>query len=59
MGLGIICFIFSLFLVFTGFLTPIQVVPLTICDAYKAVDRGMVMGDVKLLEKSDGKSGRG
>jgi len=24
----------------------------------KAVDRGMVMGDVKLLEKSGGKSGK-
>ena len=26
-------------------------------DMCKAVDRGMVMGDVKLLEKSGGKSG--
>jgi len=28
-----------------------------IYDMCKAVDRGMVMGDVKLLEKSGGKSG--
>jgi cyclic pyranopterin phosphate synthase len=30
---------------------------LTIYDVAKGVDRGMVMGDVKLLEKSRGKSG--
>ena len=30
---------------------------LTIYDMCKAVDRGMVMSDIKLLEKSGGKSG--
>lgn len=34
-----------------------QVAPLTIYDMCKAVDRGKVMGDIKLLEKSGGKSG--
>ena len=38
-------------------LTAVQVALLTIYDMAKAVDRGMVMGDVKLLEKSGGKSG--
>ena len=38
-------------------LTVVQVALLTIYDMCKAVDRGMVMGDVKLLEKSGGKSG--
>ena len=38
-------------------LTAVQVALLTIYDMCKAVDRGMVMGDVKLLEKSGGKSG--
>jgi cyclic pyranopterin phosphate synthase len=38
-------------------LTAVQVALLTIYDIYKAVDRGMVMGDIKLLEKSGGKSG--
>ena len=38
-------------------LTAIQVTLLTIYDMCKAVDRGMVMSDVKLLEKSGGKSG--
>ena len=33
-------------------LTAVQVALLTIYDMCKAVDRGMVMGDVKLLEKS-------
>ena len=37
-------------------LTAVQVALLTIYDMCKAVDRGMVMGDVKLLEKSGGKS---
>jgi cyclic pyranopterin phosphate synthase len=37
-------------------LTAVQVSLLTIYDMCKAVDRGMVMGDVKLLEKSGGKS---
>ena len=38
-------------------LTAVQVGLLTIYDMAKAVDRGMVMGDVHLLEKSGGKSG--
>jgi len=38
-------------------LTAVQVALLTIYDMCKAVDRGMVMGDVKLLEKSGGMSG--
>ena len=38
-------------------LTAVQVALLTIYDMCKAADRGMVMGDVKLLEKSGGKSG--
>ena len=38
-------------------LTAVQVALLTIYDMAKAVDRGMVMGDIKLLEKSGGKSG--
>ena len=37
-------------------LTAVQIALLTIYDMCKAVDRGMVMGDVKLLEKSGGKS---
>jgi cyclic pyranopterin phosphate synthase len=38
-------------------LTAVQVALLTIYDMCKAVDRGMVMSDIKLLEKSGGKSG--
>jgi cyclic pyranopterin phosphate synthase len=38
-------------------LTAVQVALLTIYDMCKAVDRGMVIGDVKLLEKSGGNSG--
>jgi cyclic pyranopterin phosphate synthase len=38
-------------------LTAVQVTLLTIYDMAKAVDRGMVIGDVHLLEKSGGKSG--
>jgi cyclic pyranopterin monophosphate synthase len=38
-------------------LTAVQVGLLTIYDMCKAVDRGMVMGDVRLLEKLGGKSG--
>ena len=56
-GLGLSCFIFSQFVVFTGFLTAVQVALLTIYDMAKAVDRGMAIGDVHLLEKSGGKSG--
>jgi cyclic pyranopterin phosphate synthase len=39
-------------------LTAVQVALLTIYDMCKAVDRGMVMSDIKLLEKSGGKSGQ-
>ena len=38
-------------------LTAVQVTLLTIYDMCKAVDRGMVISDIKLLEKSGGKSG--
>nr|WP_268238360.1 cyclic pyranopterin monophosphate synthase MoaC [Silvimonas iriomotensis] len=38
-------------------LTAVQIALLTIYDMCKAVDRGMVIGDVKLLEKKGGKSG--
>jgi cyclic pyranopterin phosphate synthase len=38
-------------------LTGVQVALLTIYDMCKAVDRGMTISDVKLLEKSGGKSG--
>ena len=38
-------------------LTAVQIALLTIYDMCKAVDRGMVIGDIKLLEKSGGKSG--
>jgi cyclic pyranopterin phosphate synthase len=38
-------------------LTAVQVALLTIYDMAKAVDRGMVMGDIRLLEKRGGKSG--
>ncbi len=38
-------------------LTAVQVALLTIYDMCKAVDRGMTMTDVKLLEKQGGKSG--
>ena len=39
-------------------LTAVQVGLLTIYDMCKAVDRGMVMGDVRVLEKHGGKSGK-
>jgi len=39
-------------------LTAVQIGLLTVYDMCKAVDRGMVMGDIRLLEKSGGKSGR-
>ncbi len=39
-------------------LTAVQVALLTIYDMCKAVDRGMTITDVKLLEKQGGKSGR-
>lgn len=38
-------------------LTAVQITLLTIYDMCKAVDRGMVMSDIKLVEKSGGKSG--
>jgi cyclic pyranopterin phosphate synthase len=38
-------------------LTAVQVTLLSIYDMVKAVDRGMVVGDFHLLEKSGGKSG--
>jgi cyclic pyranopterin phosphate synthase len=38
-------------------LTGVQVALLTIYDMCKAVDRGMTMSDIRLLEKSGGKSG--
>jgi cyclic pyranopterin phosphate synthase len=38
-------------------LTAVQIALLTIYDMCKAVDRGMIISDVKLLEKSGGKSG--
>ena len=38
-------------------LTAVQVALLTIYDMCKAVDRGMMISDVKLLEKHGGKSG--
>jgi cyclic pyranopterin phosphate synthase len=38
-------------------LTAVQVALLTIYDMCKAVDRGMVMTEVRVLEKHGGKSG--
>ncbi len=38
-------------------LTAVQVALLTIYDMCKAVDRGMTIGDVRLMEKHGGKSG--
>ena len=38
-------------------LTAVQVALLTIYDMCKAVDRGMTIGAVRLLEKHGGKSG--
>ena len=38
-------------------LTAVQIALLTIYDMCKAVDRGMVIGDVRLLEKHGGRSG--
>jgi cyclic pyranopterin phosphate synthase len=38
-------------------LTAVQVGLLTIYDMCKAADRGMVMGDIRVLEKRGGKSG--
>jgi cyclic pyranopterin phosphate synthase len=38
-------------------LTAVQVGLLTVYDMLKAADRGMVMGDIRVLEKHGGKSG--
>jgi cyclic pyranopterin phosphate synthase len=38
-------------------LTAVSVACLTIYDMAKAIDRGMVLGGVRLVEKSGGKSG--
>jgi cyclic pyranopterin phosphate synthase len=38
-------------------LTAVQVALLTVYDMCKAVDRGMTISDVRLLEKKGGKSG--
>ncbi|MEQ9813862.1 MAG: cyclic pyranopterin monophosphate synthase MoaC [Azospirillaceae bacterium] len=38
-------------------LTALSVAALTVYDMVKAIDRGLVIGDMKLLEKSGGKSG--
>lgn len=38
-------------------LTAVQVALLTVYDMCKAVDRGMVIGDVRLVSKSGGRSG--
>ncbi len=38
-------------------LTGVQIALLTIYDMCKAVDRGMVIGEVRLIEKAGGKSG--
>jgi cyclic pyranopterin phosphate synthase len=38
-------------------LTAVSVAGLTIYDMCKAVDKGMVISDIKLLEKSGGRSG--
>ena len=38
-------------------LTAVQIALLTIYDMCKAVDKGMVMAGVRLLEKKGGKSG--
>lgn len=39
-------------------LVAVSAAALALYDMCKAVDRGMVMGDIRLLEKSGGKSGR-
>jgi cyclic pyranopterin phosphate synthase len=38
-------------------LTAVQVALLTIYDMCKAIDRGMIIGDVRLMEKHGGRSG--
>ncbi|MBT8553578.1 hypothetical protein G6683_07520 [Polynucleobacter paneuropaeus] len=44
-------------MVFTKFFTSVQVSLLTINKVCKAIDKGVVMGDIKLLETSGYKSG--
>jgi cyclic pyranopterin phosphate synthase len=39
-------------------LTAVQIGLLTVYDMCKAADRGMVMGEIRVLEKSGGKSGQ-
>lgn len=39
-------------------LTAVSVACLTIYDMAKAVDRGMIIGDIQLIEKSGGRSGQ-
>jgi cyclic pyranopterin phosphate synthase len=39
-------------------LTAVSVAALTVYDMCKSVDRGMQIGDIRLVEKSGGKSGR-
>ena len=56
-GLGTVFLVFLTPFVFIRFITAVQVALLTIYDMYKAVDRDMMMGNIKLLEKSRGKSG--
>ncbi|MCX8516220.1 MAG: cyclic pyranopterin monophosphate synthase MoaC, partial [Alphaproteobacteria bacterium] len=38
-------------------LTAVAVAALTIYDMVKAIDKGVIIGDIKLLEKSGGRSG--
>ena len=38
-------------------LTAVSVAALTLYDMVKAVDRGMVIGDIRLVAKSGGRSG--
>jgi cyclic pyranopterin phosphate synthase len=38
-------------------LTAVSIAGLTIYDMCKAIDRGMMIGEVRLIEKSGGKSG--
>jgi cyclic pyranopterin phosphate synthase len=38
-------------------LTAVAVAALTVYDMCKAVDRGMTIGDIRLVHKSGGKSG--
>ena len=39
-------------------LTAVSVAALTIYDMVKAVDKAMVIGDIRLVKKTGGKSGR-